>query len=174
MGCIVRPRSTCVAGSRIRRDIVRWWSVALAAAAASGLLVANAGAADYYQQRLPDGVDTLMPRYYDYRAPRAYYPDEAPVALRIDVNPGAVGYFPQPYVGVLPPPSAPAPIVTPVGAPVAYAPSGYPAPVGAYAPPPVPGYAPAPVVPTVGARSQPICGVFRYWRDGRCVDARGY
>ena len=153
---------------------MRRWSVVLAAAAASGLLIANASAADYYQQRLPDGVDTLMPRYYDYRAPRAYYIDEAPVALRIDVNPGPLGYAPQPYVGVPPPPSAPAAIVTPVAAPLAYAPSGYPAPVGAYAPPPVQGYAPAPIAPTVGARPQPICGVFRYWRDGRCVDARGY
>jgi hypothetical protein len=153
---------------------VRRSSVVLAAAAASAVLVATAHAADYYQQRLPDGVDTLMPRYYDYRAPRAYYIDEAPVALRIDVNPGPLGYAPQPYAAVPPPPSPPATIVTPVGAPLAYAPSGYPAPVGAYAPPPVLGYGPAPVVPTLGARSQPICGVFRYWRDGRCVDARGY
>ena len=137
---------------------MRWWSVALAAAAASGLLVANTSAADYYQQRLPDGVDTLMPRYYDYRAPRAYYPDEAPAALRLD-GPVVVA----PPAAVVPvPPAPPAP---------PYAPTGANLPPPAY-PPPAYGYA-APLTPYPAANIRPICGVYRFWSGDRCIDARG-
>jgi hypothetical protein len=109
------------------------------------------------------------PRYYDYRAPRAFYIDEAPVAYRLHGYPG------QPYGGSGPPPYPAAVIINPapVYAPPMYAPSAYAPPVKAYAPP-VQGYPVAPVVPNVVVRPQPICGVYRFWREDRCIDARGY
>ena len=147
----------------MRRSII-----ALVMAAAGGLsLASNSAAGDYF--RLPNGNDNLMPRYYDYRAPRAYYIDEAPVAYRV------YGYPNQPYAGTPPPPYPPAVVVYPAPAPLPmYAPSAYVPPVNAYAPPAVQGYRVAPVVPSAVVRPQPICGVYRYWRDDRCVDARGY
>jgi len=148
----------------VRRSII-----ALVIAAACGLSVVSDSAAGDYR-RLPNGTDNLMPRYYDYRAPRAFYVDEAPVAYRL------YGYPSQPYAANRPPPYPPAVIIypAPVHAPPMYAPSAYVPPVNAYAPPPVQGYPVAPVVPNVVVRPQPICGVYRFWRDDRCVDARGY
>jgi hypothetical protein len=63
-------------------------------------------------------------------------------------------------------------------APVGFAASGYvavpyaPAPAPAtggygYGAPPYPGVV-APIAP------RPLCGVYRYWRDGVCLDRRGY
>ena len=142
--------------------------IALVTAAAGGLtLASNSAAGDYF--RLPNGNDNLMPRYYDYRAPRAYYIDEAPVAYRLHGYPG------QPYSAYRPPAYPPAVVVYPAPMPLPmYAPSAYVPPVNAYAPPPVQGYRVAPVVPNAVVRPQPICGVYRFWRDDRCVDARGY
>jgi hypothetical protein len=155
----------------VRRSII-----ALVIAAAGGLsLASNSAAGDY--RRLPNGNDNLMPRYYDYRAPRAFYIDEAPVAYRLHGYPGQpYGYPGQPYAANGPPPYPAAVIIypAPVYAPPAYAPSAYVPPVNAYAPPPVQGYPVAPVVPNVVVRPQPICGVYRFWRDDRCIDARGY
>ena len=147
----------------MRRSII-----ALVIAAAGGLSLASDSAAGDYP-RLPNGTDNLMPRYYDYRAPRAFYIDEAPVAYRLHGYPG------QPYAANGPPPYPSAVIIypAPVYAPPMYAPSAYAPPVNAYAPP-VQGYPVAPVVPNVVVRPQPICGVYRFWRDDRCVDARGY
>ena len=143
-------------------------TIAFVIAAAGGLSVVSDSAAGD-SRRLPNGVDNLMPRYYDYRAPRAFYIDEAPVAYRLHGYPG------QPYVGNGPPPYPPAVIVypAPVYAPPMYAPSAYAAPVNAYSPPPAQGYPVAPVVPNVVVRPQPLCGVYRFWRDDRCIDARG-
>ena len=64
--------------------------------------------------------------------------------------------------------------------PVGFAASGYvAAPLVAN-----PGYAPAgygygaPPYPTAGVvvpiAPRPLCGVYRYWRDGVCLDRRGY
>ena len=123
-------------------------------AAAIGLFLVGGGAHAQYR-RLPDGVDNLMPRYYDYRAPRTYYFDDAPIGFEgYQYGPPAVIY----------PPASPVP-------------QGY-APAGAYPPrayaPPVYGYAPPvqayPVAPTP---VRPVCGPYRFWRDGRCIDARG-
>jgi hypothetical protein len=149
--------------------------LALAAAMLSGLLT-EANAADYYQQRLPDGVDSLMPRYYEYRAPRAFYIDEGPVALRVQVTPNPPPVYPgQPFAAPAPAPYPPSGIVQPAAGylPLLGAPPAYGSPVSGYGPPPATGYAGPAVAPTA-VPAQPICGVFRYWRDGRCIDARGY
>jgi hypothetical protein len=157
----------------VRRPII-----ALIAAAAGELSLASGSAAgDYW--RLPNGNDNLMPRYYDYRAPRAFYIDEAPVAYRLHGLPNQpYGYPNQPYAANGTPPYPPAVIIYPAPVPAPpipmYAPSAYVPPVNVYAPPPVQGYPIAPVVPNVMVRPQPICGVYRFWRDDRCVDARGY
>src|SRR5262249_21815493 len=134
-------------------------------------------AADYDQQRLPDGVDSLMPRYYEYRAPRAFYVDEGPVALRVEVNPIQPPLYPgQPYAAPAPASYSASGIIHPAAGylPPLHAPPAYAPPLSAYAPPAGPGYPPPEVAPTGGVPAQPICGVFRYWRDGRCIDARGY
>ncbi len=149
--------------------------IALVIAVAGGLsLASNSAAGDYF--RLPNGNDNLMPRYYDYRAPRAYYIDEAPLAYRLyGYRNQPYGYLGQPDAATPPPPYPPAVVVYPAPAPLPmYAPSAYVPPVNAYAPPPVQGYRVAPVVPNAVVRPQPICGVYRFWRDDRCVDARGY
>ena len=105
--------------------------------------------------RIPDVYHNARPRYYDYRAPRRYYYDDAPVALRVP---------PPAFMYVAPPP--PAPSYLPTGAylhPPGYLPSaGYPPPAYGYeAPPPA-------------VRARPICGVYRFWNGERCADARGY
>ena len=86
----------------MRRSII-----ALVIAAAGGLtLASNSAAGDYFP--LPNGSDNLMPRYYDYRAPRAFYVDEAPVAYRLYGYPNQpYGYPGQPYAATPPPPSPP-------------------------------------------------------------------
>jgi hypothetical protein len=78
----------------------------VAAASALSLMCGGASA----QWRIPEGNDNLMPRYYDYRAPRAFYWGGAPVAY------GAYGY------SYLPPAVYPAP-------------SAYGAPAYGYGPP---------------------------------------
>jgi len=151
---------------------VRRSTIALIVAAAGALSVASDGAfADY--RRWPNGIDNPMPRYYDYRSPRAFYPDEAPVAYRL------YGYPHQPYVAnrlpAYPPVAVPlAAQYLPPASPGFYAPAGAPGPAmylppaNVYAPP-FQGYRAAPVV----VAPQPICGVYRFWRVDRCVDARG-
>jgi hypothetical protein len=169
-----------MSGGWTRRAIVRRSTIAFVIAAAGGLSLANNGAAGEYR-RLPDGVDNPMPRYYDYRAPRAFYIDQAPVAFRLNGYPNQP-YPNQPYgAGPIPPypPAAviyPPPVYAPpVNAPPMYAPAAaYAPPINAYAPP-VQGYPVAPVVPNVVVvRPQPLCGVYRFWQGDRCVDARGY
>jgi hypothetical protein len=126
---------------------------ALAAAAACGASVLCGGASA--QGVLPNGPDTLMPRYYDYRAPRVFYWDQGPVGYR------AYGYVYPPYALYAPAPSPP----------VAYAPPAYAPAAGVY------GYAPqavAPAPPGPLVAPRPICGVYRYWNGERCMDARGY
>jgi hypothetical protein len=147
---------------------VRRSTLAFVIAAAGGLSVVSDSAAGDYR-RWPNGNDNLMPRYYDYRAPRAFYIDEAPVAYRLH------GYPNQPYAGSGPPLYPPAVIIypAPVYAPPMYAPSAYAPPVSAYSPPRAQGYPVAPVAPNVVVRPQPLCGVYRFWRDDRCIDARG-
>jgi hypothetical protein len=127
------------------------------ASAASVLVWTFAGAINAAAQhwRVPDGYDNQTPRYYDYRAPRAYYPDEAPAALRL-----------QPPLVVIPPPAvAPVPPAPP--APL-YAPTGTNLAPSVYPPPPY-GY----VVPYPPISARPICGVYRFWSGERCIDARG-
>ena len=59
----------------MRRSII-----ALVLAATGTLcLASNAAFAEHW--RLPDGIDNPMPRYYDYRSPRVFYFDEAPIAF---------------------------------------------------------------------------------------------
>jgi hypothetical protein len=119
--------------------------VIAAIAVAGGLSLVPDGASA--QWRIPEGNDNLMPRYYDYRAPRAYYWDGAPVAF------GAYGY------SYLPPAVYPAPPV-------------YGAPAYGYGPPVA--RAPQAVAPSLPVAPRPICGVYRYWNGERCLDARGY
>jgi len=64
--------------------------------------------------------------------------------------------------------------------PVGFAASGYVAAPPAEAPTSAPGgygYG-APPYPAAGVivpiAPRPLCGVYRYWRDGVCVDRRGY
>ena len=108
--------------------------------------------------RIPDGYDNATPRYYDYRAPRAYYPDEAPAALRLD---GPV---------VVAPPAAVVPRPTcATGSALCpdrrqSAASRVPATGIRYA---------APLTPYPAANIRPICGVYRFWSGDRCIDARG-
>ena len=135
----------------MRRAIVAMASVAVCTFAASIGAIAQ-------HWRIPDGYDNATPRYYDYRAPRAYYPDEAPAALRLD---GPLVVAPPPAV-VPVPPAPPAP---------PYAPTGAILPPPAY-PPPAYGYA-APLAPYPAANIRPICGVYRFWSGDRCIDARG-
>jgi hypothetical protein len=158
---------------------VRRSTIPLIAIAAGALSVASDGAlADY--RRLPSGIDNPMPRYYDYRSPRAFYADEAPVAYRLYGSPH------QPYVANQRPAYPPAAVIyvppaqylPPAQIPLVYAPAGAPGPAmylppaNVYAPP-VQGYRAAPVVPNVVVAPQPLCGVYRFWRGDRCVDARG-
>jgi hypothetical protein len=148
------------------RAIVATVSVAVCAVAAS-----NSATAQHW--RIPDGYDNATPRYYDYRAPRAYYYDDAPAALRLD-RPLVIAPPPlPPPVAVAPPPARPAPLYAPTGATLP--PAAYPPPPYGYAAPPPPAYgyaAPPPPYPAAVAR--PICGVYRFWSGDRCVDARGY
>jgi hypothetical protein len=104
--------------------------------------------------RVPDGYDNQTPRYYDYRAPRAYYPDEAPAALHV-----------PPPLAVIPPPVPPAPPAPP------HAPTGANLAPSVYPPPPY-GYV-VPLVPYAPITARPICGVYRFWSGERCIDARG-
>jgi hypothetical protein len=134
----------------------RFFMTMLLLAAASGLSAA-ADAGDRW--RLPDGADNPMPRYFDYHPPKVFYFDEMPVAFRLQGRPS------QPYANGIPtyPPAV-----------ILYPAPAYPVPGPALHM--HPGYPVTPVVPNVvtPVPLQPICGVFRYWRDGRCIDARGY
>ena len=121
--------------------------VALVSIAVCAFTVCDTAAAESWL--LPDGVDNARPRYYDYRAPRPYYYDDAPMALR--VSPPAFIY------------AVPAP---------AYAPTGAYLPPPAY-PPPAYGYVAPPAPPPPVVRARPICGVYRFWNGERCIDARG-
>lgn len=122
--------------------------VALASIAVCALTVCHTAAAESWL--LTDGVDNARPRYYDYRAPRRYYYDDAPMALRLP---------PPAFLYAMP--AQPAPPYAPTGA---YLPApGYPSPDYGYVAPPTP--------PAVRAR--PICGVYRFWNGERCIDARG-
>jgi hypothetical protein len=112
-------------------------------AAVTFLAMAQSAAAQDFP--IPNGIDNPMPRYYDYRAPRAFYGDDAPIAF--DWQPGA------PVYGYRAPPPA-------------YGSQSYG--YRAYDGPSLR----AEVMP--GPAPRPICGVYRYWRDGRCIDARGY
>lgn len=132
--------------------------VATASVAACALAAGDSATAQHW--RIPDGYDNAAPRYYDYRAPRAYYPDEAPAALRLD-RPLVIA--PPPAVAAPPPPAAPAPLYAPTGANLL--PPTYPQP-------PAYGYA-APPPPYPAAIARPICGVYRFWSGDRCIDARG-
>jgi hypothetical protein len=122
------------------------WRAIVATASLAAWAIAASNSATAQHWRIPDGYDNATPRYYDYRAPRVYYPDEAPAALRLD----------RPLV-IAPPPAAPAPLH---------------APAGANLPPPAYGYA-APPPPYPAAVARPICGVYRFWSGDRCIDARG-
>jgi hypothetical protein len=139
----------------VRRSII---AAAMAATMAGGLSVACDSASA--QKRLADGIDNPMPRYYDYRTPRIFYRDEGPVAYYF------YGYRDPPFADYRVPGYPPAVYLPPVYAAPVYAP-----PVNAYAPPVFPT---APAVPDVVIAPRPICGVYRYWRDDRCMDARGY
>ena len=134
-----------------------WRAIAAVALVAVCTFAGSIGAVAQHW-RIPDGYDNATPRYYDYRAPRAYYPDEAPVALRLN---GPLVVAPPPAV-VPVPPAPPAP---------PYAPTGAILPPPAY-PPPAYGYA-APLTPYPAANVRPICGVYRFWSGDRCIDARG-
>jgi hypothetical protein len=134
-----------------------WRAIAAVAFVAACTFAGSIGAIAQHW-RIPDGYDNATPRYYDYRAPRAYYPDEMPAALRLN---GPLVVAPPPAV-VPVPPAPPAP---------PYAPTGAILPPPAY-PPPAYGYA-APLTPYPAANVRPICGVYRFWSGDRCIDARG-
>jgi hypothetical protein len=133
------------------------WRAIVAIGGVCALAASDSAIADGW--RLPDGSDNAMPRYYDYRAPRVYYRDEAPVAFRLEgyqQGPSA----PYPPAVVYLPPAPPVPSYAPTGAYLP--PPAYPPQPGGYAPPPIPALA-----------VKPICGVYRFWNGERCVDARG-
>jgi hypothetical protein len=173
---------------------------AVVAAVGASSLVSQEAAAEWWN--LPDGIDNPRPRYYDYHPPGVFYRNPGPVGFSVSgylaapypATPGP-GYGVPGYgfVAALYPAPAPAtggPGYGNGGAPYAAAPGPvYRVPAYGYVATPYPaapglaygnagsGYVAAPnatpgaVVPVV---PRPLCGVYRYWREGVCVDRRGY
>jgi hypothetical protein len=107
------------------------------------------GSASAQSRVIADGLDNPRPRYYDYHPPGVFYGGAGPV-----------GYNVYGYVAPVP--------VYPGGG---FAAAAYGAPVYGYT---SLGYAAPRVVAPVVPVARPICGVYRYWRNGRCLDRRGY
>ena len=95
--------------------------------------------------------------------------------------PAVVPVAPRPPYGYVGPPNATPPVAVPVAPrpPYGYIGSANATPPVALpvAPRPLYGYiGSANVAPPVAVpvAPRPLCGVYRYWRDGICVDRRGY
>jgi hypothetical protein len=147
---------------------VRRATLAAVIAAVSGSLLLCQGAAAQGRD-LPDGIDNPRPRYYDYHPPGVFYGDTGPVGF------AASGYVVAPYAQApaygaggyaysAPPYPASGYVAAPYAQAPAYGAGGY-----AYSAPPYPA---AGVIVPIAPR--PLCGVYRYWRDGVCIDRRGY
>jgi hypothetical protein len=152
--------------------------------ASASSLLSQAALAQWWD--LPDGIDNPRPRYYDYHPPGVFYGDAGPVGF------AASGFVALPFAAIPLPAYGSAGygygsayVAPPAAVPVAPRPPyGYVGPANATPPVAVPvaprppyGYVgPANVAPPVAVpvAPRPLCGVYRYWRDGICVDRRGY